>query len=340
MGRSLFWKIVILVGVLACASLSLAQSQNAELDLPTFHVETHLVLVDVIPEHSAQHTLALLTDLKRDDFRVFDNRKEVPVDTFDVGADHSTRPIALWLIVQCPEEYPPSWHSEFMRGDAHYLRPALAHLEPNDAVGVAHWCDDGIAAIDLAPGHDADGSIAAIEKLLNQKMTHGENRSGELAMEKMIEMIVDQAQRTTPQRLPVMVFLYGDHCGTLSWEAEKIIEDVLKTSGIVFGIGDGRWKFDPKELSGGGEVGYLVHYYAGETGGEFYMAPDPKTGYSGALDYILSQVHLRYTLGFKPPLLDGKHHKLRVELTKDAQGRYKNVQLRFRTEYVPVAPGH
>lgn len=335
---TVFQRIVTVVAVCVTLSISgLAQVSTKEPDLPTFRVDTGLVLVDVIPEYSAQHRIALLTDLKRDDFRVFDNRKEMPVQSFDVGANQGTRPIALWLIVQCVEEFPLAWHSEFMRGDVHFFKPAMAHLEPNDAVGVAHWCDDGVAALDVKPGKDVNGAISAVEQVINGKMVHGDNRSGQLAMQKMIEMIVENAQQSTPQRLPVMVFLYGDHCGTYTQEADKIIEDVMKTSGIVFGLSDGHWKFDPKELSAAGEVGYLVHYYSGETGGEFYTVADPKTGYSGALDYILSQVHLRYTLGFRPQVLDGKHHKLKVELTKEAQGRYKNVQLRFRTEYVPAA---
>jgi hypothetical protein len=47
-------------------------------------------------------------------------------------------------------------------------------------------------------------------------------------------------------------------------------------------------------------------------------------------------LHFRYELGFIPPVIDGNRHKLRVELTKDARGKYKGVRLRFRREYIPV----
>jgi hypothetical protein len=318
-------------------SASFSQMLQQESDLFTFHVDTHIVLVDVIPEYQKEaHATALLTELKREDFHVFDNKKEMPIESFDVGSAHSTRPIALWLIVQCPEGYAPEWHSEFMRGKTQYLRPPLGHLESNDVVGVAHWCDNGAAEIDLAPGHNPDAALSAVEGVLNRQMNHGQNRSGEQAMQKMIRLIVSDAHRSTPERLPVMVFLYGDHCGTYAWEADKIIEDVVATSGIVFGISDGRWRFEPGSMFNHGEVGYLVHYYSEETGGDFYTAADPKIDFAAALDYVLSQVHLRYTLGFKPSATDGKRHKVKVELTKTALARFKGVQLRYRKEYLPI----
>jgi hypothetical protein len=223
-----------------------------------------------------------------------------------------------------------------MRGKTQFLKPAFSSLERGDAVGVAHWCDDGTASIDLAPGRDPDGAISVVDHLLNQHQIGGDDRSGQLAMQRTIELIVSNAHEGASERLPVLLFLYGDHCGTDPSEADRIIEDVLETSGIVFGLSDGRWRFDPSRMFIGNEVSYLVHYYSQETGGEFYTAADPKTDFTAALSYVLAQVHLRYTLGFKPLVLDGKRHTLRVELTKEAKKQHSDLQLRFRTEYVPV----
>ena len=55
------------------------------------------------------------------------------------------------------------------------------------------------------------------------------------------------------------------------------------------------------------------------------------------LDFILTQLHFRYTLGFTPPALDGNRHTLKVEFTKDARARFQGVDLKFRQAYVPVA---
>jgi hypothetical protein len=147
--------------------------------------------------------------------------------------------------------------------------------------------------------------------------------------------VVSNARDASIDRLPVLVFLYGDHSGAYLSEADRIIEDILRTSGIVFGMSDNGWRFDPDAKYANGTVDYLVHYYSHETGGGFYTATDPNL-YSAILDYILSQVRLRYTLGFKPLVIDGKHHVLKVELTKEALSRHKGAQLRFRQGYVPT----
>ena len=155
-------------------------------------------------------------------------------------------------------------------------------------------------------------------------------------MQKMIRMILDNVHHTTPERLPVFLFLYGDHCATLVDEANRIIEDVLETSGIVFGMSDNGYPFDSQQMFRDGKVFYLVHYYSPETGGQFYSTLDPRL-FSAALDYILLQLHLRFTIGFKPLVVDGKRHTLKVELTKEAAKRFRGAELRFRQEYIPAA---
>jgi hypothetical protein len=223
-----------------------------------------------------------------------------------------------------------------LRGKSGTLRPVLGGLHMDDAVGVAHWCDDGTASLDLPPGHDPDAALAIVDRLTSERPIQGENRAGEQAMQKMIRMILDNVQHTTPERLPIFLFLYGDHCATLVDEANRIIEDVLETSGIVFGMSDNGYPFDAEQMFRDGKVFYLVHYYSHETGGQFYSTLDPRL-FSAALDYILLQLHLRYTIGFKPLVVDGKRHTLKVELTKEAAKRFPGAELRFRQEYIPAA---
>ena len=325
-----------LLAVLAYSSLpALAQTPT---QVPTFRVETQLVLVDVIADvkEKSMHTRALLTELKKEDVRVFYNGHEMPIRSFDIGARHETRPIALWLIVQCNTGVPSEWHSGFLRGKTGNLRPALDALNESDAVGVAHWCYDGTASLDLSPGQDPDAALAAVDRLISRHSIEGENRRGELAMQKMIGMILDNVHDFKTERLPIFLFLYGDHCATYVDEADRIIANVLKTSGIVFGLSDNGYPFDPMRQFSSGQIFYLVHYYSQETGGEFYSTTDPRL-FSSALDYIFLRVHLRYTIGFRPRIFDGKAHTLKVELTKEAQKRFPTAALRFRQEYIPAA---
>jgi hypothetical protein len=71
------------------------------------------------------------------------------------------------------------------------------------------------------------------------------------------------------------------------------------------------------------------------TGGQ-YFSVHPKL-YSTALESVLLQLHFRYELGFKPPVIDGKRHQLKVEFSDSAKKEYKNVRLRYRPEYIPTA---
>jgi hypothetical protein len=76
--------------------------------------------------------------------------------------------------------------------------------------------------------------------------------------------------------------------------------------------------------------------HAQETGGE-YLRVTPET-YATGLGEILQQLHGRYELGFKPEILDGKRHKLEVELADAVKKQHKGVRLRYRLAYVPI--GH
>ncbi len=343
----------VLVAGIAIFSWGICRAQNASDGTTTIWVDTSLVLVDVIAENAktALHSRALLTDLRREDFRIFDNGHEMPISSFDIGAQNTTRPIALWLIVQCNQIFrdsqhdKPGYHSAFMQGKTEFLKPALTHLGKNDAVGVAHWCDNGESLIDLPPGQDSDAALTKIEDVLSQRPIVGETRTGELTMQRMIRTILKNTHETTPARLPIFLFFYGDGSGTRAEEANNVLTDLLETSGLVFGINDGSWPYDARIMFtpyidehgfSGPHVRYLVHYYSQETGGEVYSTLDPKL-FASALDYILTQLHFRYTIGFKPEKLDGKRHTLKVELTPEARKTYPAAELRFRPEYIPVA---
>jgi hypothetical protein len=301
------------------------------------HVHTSMTLVDVVAEETktAQHSRALITDLKKDDFRVLDNGREMPIEAFDAGITRTASPVALWLIVQCNMGFPVEWASMFMRGRTQLLRPALLHLNKDDVVGVAHWCDNEDAKIDLQPTRDVDAALATIETIFRGRVPPENNPAGERAMPRMMELALANVANTKPARVPVFLFLYGDHNAAYAETADRILKDLLQTSAIVFGLNDQDLHYNPANFSDGGKVWHLVHYYSTETGGQYYSTSHPEL-FSGALDYMLTQMHLRYVLGFKPLKLDGKRHVLRVELTQEAKRRYHDPELRFRTEYIPV----
>jgi hypothetical protein len=327
----------------------------------TLHVSSALTLVDVtvLNRKIGLRAREPITDLKREDFRIFDNGHEMPIQSFDVGAEHTTRPIALWLIVQCNDDQPPGHHSMFMHGKTGFLKPALTHLAADDQIGVAHWCDNGDAILDLKPSHDPDAALSTVAHILDEKPTTGtQTRNGELAMQRMIRLMLQDTDEKVTHREPIFLFLYGDRCGTHAEEAGSILNDPLRSSAMVYGLNDGTWyaakgtsqsgpasiySADPPAVTPminiGASLGmtyHLVHYYSGETGGEVYSTLDPKR-LSDTLDALLTQLHLRFTIGFRPRKLDGKRHHLKVELMSEAQKRFRAAEVRSRREYIPIA---
>ena len=298
----------------------------------TIRVNSSLVLVDVITQDTK--TALPLQGAKQQDFRVYDNNVEMPIESFDVGSKYSTRPIALWFAVICNEVGWDVNGSGFMRGKTKLLRPALNHLDKNDTVGVAHWCDDQKHNIDFSPSKDMDGALAALEKQSHGWAKAVGTRKGEIALQEMLEAILESTHREKPDSLPVIVFLYGDHSGMVREELDRILADLLETSCIVFGINVGGvplWKdFRDNPHS----QPNVAHFLSFRTGGQ-YFSVEPKL-FETALDDILVQVHFRYVLGFRPPVFDGKTHTLRVELAEVAQQKFPSAKLTFRPAYIPA----
>ena len=312
-----------------CASAPIATAQA-----PTIRVQSSLVLVDVITQD--RKSGLPVRDFKKGDFRLFDNRHEVRVATFDAGARYDTRSITLWLVVICNESGLPKFgaSAEFLGQEA-LFRPALNHLEHHDSVGIAHWCDNGDSQLDLLPTEDRDKAIQELSEALKpipfEGGTSASDEAGEQAFRKLIRLIIRDAYRRNPKPLPVIVFLHGDHTGQPHGELNKLVDDFLETSGIVFGIRDYR---SPNLHFIIGEQAKIMHYMAKHTGGQYFSTSSSE--YERTLETILMQLHFRYELGFIPPAIDGKRHELRVELTKEAKAGHKGLRLRYRPEYIPV----
>jgi len=321
-------------GPFATSALArVAQSAGAAPSSPdiTLHASSNLVLVDVVALRAKDG----LPDqaLKREDFQVFDNGQPISIQTFDSGAQLTTRPVALWFVVLCNMKGYEKEASGLFAGRASLFSPALQDLGKQDTVGVAHWCDNGESKLDLTPTSNAEVAVSALERALAPAPdAHPTNRPGELALQKTLQLIVDATRSSEPPRLPVVVFLYGDWSAMPRSEADHFIDELLETSAIAFGLKDRRspnmWFPIPAEQK------EVAHYIATETGGQ-YLQVTPET-YAEGLKEILRQLHFRYELGFQPQTLDGQRHKLRVELTKAAQAQHKGVRLRYRAAYVPV----
>ncbi len=294
----------------------------------TFHASTNLVLVDVIALKVASQRPD--DTLNREDLQILDNGNAIPIKTFDTGA--ASRPLALWFVVQCTMKDWDNEGSALFRGQVDLLKPALLRLGKADVVAVAHWCDDGQSKIDVSPSSDADKAIAGVERVLApvyEPRSH--DRPGELALQKVLQLIVDSTRSLPHDTVPVLVFLYGDYSSMPRSEADVFVNELLGSSAIAFGLRDTR---SPHIHSLFGEQGAIANYFATQTGGQYFTVA-PET-YASGLGQILDQMHLRYELGFRPETLDGKRHKLLVKLTALGAKRHKDVRLRYRAAYIPA----
>jgi hypothetical protein len=327
-------RVAGLICFLAACTGAIAQQHPTHAQTPTFRAQSSLVLVDVISQDPKSGLP--VRDFKKEDFRLFDNNHEVQISTFDAGARYDTRPITVWLVLICNESGLPKFgaSAEFL-GHESLFRPALDHLERHDMVGVAHWCDNGSSQLDLVPTQDRDRAVEELAESLKptpfEGGTFAGDEAGEQAFRKVIRLIIRDAYGRNPKPLPVIVFLHGDHTGQPHGELNKLVDDFLETSGIVFGIRDSR---SPNLRFLIGEQAQIMHYMAKHTGGEYFSVPPSE--YEKTLEAILTRLHYRYELGFITPAIDGKRHELRVELTKKAKAQHKGLRLRYRPEYIPV----
>jgi hypothetical protein len=298
----------------------------------TIRVTSSMVLVDIITTDGK--TGLPLNGAKKEDFHVMDDNHEVDVKSFDSGFNYSTRPIALWFVVQCYQKNWDDFGSGFMHERTKLLKPALAHLDKKDTVGVAHWCDDGTQGSDHLPDRNVDGALSTIEEMMKKPPVIPGTRLGELALLKCLRGVLDQSQQMNPQPLPVIVFLYGDHSGMERADIDAIQDELLKRSVIVFGINNGVVQRSQNFGGNSWSQPNVAMFLAWRTGGAFFgVKPE---NFSDALDAILMQVHFRYVLGFSPAKLDGKRHLLKVELSAVGKQKFKDSVLKSRPEYIPA----
>jgi hypothetical protein len=222
--------------------------------------------------------------------------------------------------------------SGLFRGEISLFEPALKYMDSEDTVAVAHWCDDGESKLDLLPTRNFGHVPTVLEEVLERSIQADDHdRTGELALQKTLQLIVDATQSSHPEPLPVVIFLYGDHSGMPRSEANHFVDELLETSATVYGLKDRR---SPGIWFLPGEQKEVAHYIANQTGGE-YLEVMPET-YAKGLEDILQQLHFRYELGFVPENLDGKRHKLIVKLADMVKNQHKGVRLRYRAGYVPT----
>lgn len=161
-----------------------AQETSTSNSQSTHSATVPLYLVDVVTMD--MKTALPATNLQKDDFELYDNGQRVAVEAFASSVQYKARPLGVWFALICDQVRFEKRGSGFIRGNTKFFRPALDKLDKDDRVGVAHWCDDGSSAIDMALTRDRQKPLDAIEVLMSAPQKMFEFTPGERAFKHMI----------------------------------------------------------------------------------------------------------------------------------------------------------
>jgi hypothetical protein len=303
------------MGSLAAVFESKAQQANP----PAIQSSVSLVLVDTLAEDKKTGTP--LEGLQQSDFILKDNGKLIPISSFQRGKDQKLRPIQLWFVLMCNEEVHTQvagrrrgsvettgqWGVSFLAGKAVELRPALEHLNPDDSVGVAHWCEDGHSEIDVNPSHDFGPALEAMDNLGQQKAAIIDHDSGRDLREEVTMLINNMARTAFPPPFVSIIYVGGKQNGN-GRKSGDAWNGFMEESATDFGTEDG----------------------SAAEGREYAVKGST---YVDRLALYLDSMHRRYEIGFAPGQRGKRVNHLSVSLTKEAKDRYPNAVLRYREVY-------
>jgi hypothetical protein len=310
---------ISLLVVLASANANQTPNADQEAKIRT---TVSLVLVDAVV--ADKKTGIPIDHLALGDFLLRDNGKPVKLTRFNRGKDHTLRPVQVWFVLLCNEELhfrmgvrrgteiigTQNWGASFLAGKTAELLPALAHLNDDEAIGVAHWCDNGESEIDLAPTLDRASVLQSIEQIARKKpvqQNHGAaGPSGELT-----RRINDVARTGFPEPLPAIIFIGG-----------RQGEDAGGTSADLW-FGFMQESLMDLDLAGGSLSG-------GADSSDYRLR---KSDYVNRLGIYFDSLHRRYELGFAPLKQGNELHHLGLALTKTVKEQYPNAVLRYRELY-------
>ena len=281
-------------------------------------------------------------NLSQTDFQIIEGRNTIPISSFAGGSAGTVRPLLIWFVVQCAENRSVSSGSGFMLDKTDLFTPFLQKLPGADTAAVAHWCDDGTFAVDLAPTIDRAAPAKTLHAVLSASPAKTSNTPGENALHDLLERITYVSLSTQPQPMPVLVFLYGDQSGMYQHKLEDTVQQVLRGSGIVYELDNGairkpiRLTTDPSPFPN--SKSQVVHYLAEQTGGQVYSTWTNKYGEN--LDRLIGDLHRRYEFGFVPLTLDGRRHEINIKLSDEARHKLKSAELHYAPAYLaaPALP--
>jgi VWFA-related protein len=261
-------------------------------------VESPLVLVDVLVTDEEGN---VITGLKSENFRLFDNGKAQAITTFG----SISTPVTVVMLV----EYSGLAYNYFPYKSASWGVRFLDHLEEKDWVALVTY--------DMRPTVRLDftRSKPEIEQAL-RGLSYPQFSEANL-----FDALIETLDQLEPIEGKKAILLLGTGVDTFSKvNLDDLYNRLRETSVTVFCIGVAESEFLNDELHGGSNIGYMqiknqLQTFAEMTGG-FSWFPRFEGELPDVFRSVGGTLRNQYALSFSPPqaMRDGKYHKLKIEI--------------------------
>jgi Ca-activated chloride channel family protein len=235
----------------------------------------------------------LVPGLTKDDFQIFDNEKPQPVALFD----NEVRPISV--VVMLDTSGSMTLNIEFLKQAAEQF---AIRLLPQDKARIGAFNDK--IELDAAFTNNRDKLVTSI---------HDIDFGNGTKLWDAVDVSLDALEGVEGRKV-IVLFTDGDDTASRA-SLGKVLDRARANEVMVYGIG-----FQSEyQLPGGGRQHTKpdrgLKRIAEETGGGYFEL-NRADDLGSTFTRVEQELHSQYLLGFAPPLLDSKIHKLEVRLTQ------------------------
>ena len=300
--------IVLGVALTALIGGALASATPAARQAP-------LVLIDVGVEDPDGRTIAGLT---RDDFEIVSDDAVRPLEFFAAGKE---QPLSLVVLVDVSLSMESRVKRSAIREELERRLPLL--LAPHDRVQAGAFARQ----ISISPpfAGNSKAFLTAVRKTLDPR---DEETLGPSRLWDALDEAIKALARSEGRRA---VLLVTDGQATGNRDGPQEVAPRAVAAGVAVSVVGLDWERTIRQDAETGvrvRPGVALEWIAGATGGRYLRDQLIPAEPGPVLERLLADLHERYTLGFTPPVADGKMHDLDVRVRKSG------VKLRARRSYL------
>ena len=248
------------------------------------------------------------TDLRSDDFRVFDDGEPVAIVAFG----NVRQPVHVLLLLDTSRSM-----TESASGITSAASAVVAQLAPNDSIRVGTFSN----SLRLSPRFSADDSQVAARLAL----IPGANTTI------LYDALVEGCTTFTSEMERRSIIVVSDGTDTASSaSARAVMRHAAEANVAIYAVGlSSRYMERGKVIVRPPDP--ILRQIAEDTGGG-YLPADSGMDLSGLFKAMVDELHQQYILGFTPARADGRVHSLVVTT------RRPNLKIRARKQYLAPVP--